>query len=389
MEKVTLKHVAPTDLRPAVYNPRKIGDTERAALLRGVAEFGVIDPIVARAEDLMVLGGHQRLSVAIELGLATVPVALVEGLSDDRAAAVNVLLNNPKAQGAWDMKALSDVLSELDAHGFDATLTGFDEGELEGILAWTPDPDKAGEEDANVDLTPPVEPISNPGEVYQLGRHRLMCGDATRFDHVERLIAGASVGMCYTDPPYGIKIVSSKGHIGASNLAQVGSYAPVIGDDSTQTAVDAFNLVSALSIPVVIFWGANYYAESLPPSSCWIVWDKENGDNNFADCELAWTNQRSAVRIFRHMWQGMIKASERGEKRVHPTQKPVALAEWCFDKFGSARDVILDLFGGSGSTLVAAERMGRTSLIMEMSPAYCDVIRNRYAALVGDTEAAA
>src|SRR5690242_18908112 len=105
---VTLKHLPPGDLKPAVYNPRKIGYTERAALKRGIAEFGMIDPIVARSEDLLVLGGHQRLSVAVEMGLESVPVALVPGLDDNRAAALNVLLNNPRAQGAWDMKALSD-----------------------------------------------------------------------------------------------------------------------------------------------------------------------------------------------------------------------------------------------------------------------------------------
>lgn len=135
---ISLKQLDPKDLKPAAYNPRKIGEAERAALLRGVAEFGMVDPIVARAEDLMVLGGHQRLSVAIELGLASVPVVLLPGLDNDRAAAINILLNNPRAQGAWDMKALSDVLSELDAHGFDATLTGFTDDELGEILGHIP-----------------------------------------------------------------------------------------------------------------------------------------------------------------------------------------------------------------------------------------------------------
>ena len=128
----------------------------------------------------------------------------------------------------------------------------------------------------------------------------------------------------------------------------------------------------------MIFWGGNHYASSLPSSSCWIVWDKKNAGNDFADAELAWTNQKTAVRIFEHMWNGMLKASERGESRVHPTQKPVALAEWCFEHYGKLGDKVIDLFGGYGSTLIACEKTGRTGYLMEMSPAYCDVIIQRW-----------
>jgi site-specific DNA-methyltransferase (adenine-specific)/modification methylase len=142
----------------------------------------------------------------------------------------------------------------------------------------------------------------------------------------------------------------------------------------------------ALGVPVLIFWGGNYYASTLPDSTCWLVWDKRDGtaSDDHADGELAWTNQTTPVRIFHHLWRGMIKASERNERRVHPTQKPVALAEWCMNLYGEAGDNVLDLFGGSGWTVIAAERTGRTAFVMEMSEAYCDVIRRRYAAFVGD-----
>jgi DNA modification methylase len=133
----------------------------------------------------------------------------------------------------------------------------------------------------------------------------------------------------------------------------------------------------------MIFWGGNYYADRLPASSAWLVWDKDNGQSFFADGEIAWTNQKTAVRIFKHQWNGLIKASERGEKRVHPTQKPVALAEWCFEHYSEKEDKVLDLFGGSGSTLIACEKTGRKCYMMELSPAYCDVIVSRWEQATG------
>ncbi len=136
---------------------------------------------------------------------------------------------------------------------------------------------------------------------------------------------------------------------------------------------------------IQVWWGGNHYAASagLPDSSCWLVWDKEN-TGNFADAELAWTNHCGAVRLLRHMWNGMLRASERG-KRVHPTQKPVALAEWAFEQVDreNMRLVVLDLFGGSGSTLIAAYRTGRRCAMIEMEPAYVDVICRRFQEFTG------
>lgn len=134
---IRLEHVAPSALTPAPYNPRTVSSEALGRLRRGIAEYGIVDPIIARREDGLVIGGHQRLRAAIDLGLSVVPVVYLDGVTDDRAAALNVLLNNPSAQGAWDMARLSDIVSSLDAHGFDATLTGFDDGELEKLLTWT------------------------------------------------------------------------------------------------------------------------------------------------------------------------------------------------------------------------------------------------------------
>jgi 16S rRNA G966 N2-methylase RsmD len=262
----------------------------------------------------------------------------------------------------------------------------------------------------------PAEPVSKLGDLYIMGDHRLLCGDSTCVTDVERLMGGAKADMVFTDPPYGVSIVNVRGQVstglppdpalrrksgtvGASKpfgkvetidrgmkakpIIEANVYPEIIGDDSTDTAVDAYTLCASLKIKVMIFWGGNYYADRLPASSAWLVWDKDNGQSFFGDGEIAWTNQKTAVRIFKHQWNGLIKASERGEKRVHPTQKPVALAEWCFEHYSEKEDKVLDLFGGSGSTLIACEKTGRKCYMMELSPAYCDVIVSRWEQATG------
>jgi DNA modification methylase len=190
------------------------------------------------------------------------------------------------------------------------------------------------------------------------------------------LINESKIGLVLTDPPYGVAVVKD-GKVGADfGVAKKGKYKQIIGDDSTDTAIASYELLKDLSDKQIL-WGGNYYASALNNSSCWIVWDKKN-NGSFADCELAWTNQTTAVRKFEHMWNGMIKDSERGEKRVHPTQKPVALSEWCFDNYGEDCATVLDLFGGSGSTLIACENKGKSCFMMELSENYNDVIIERW-----------
>jgi hypothetical protein len=163
-------------------------------------------------------------------------------------------------------------------------------------------------------------------------------------------------------------------------MIEVGKYAPIIGDDTIDTAVSSATVALSLFPKAVQFWwGGNYYASALPNSSCWIVWDKQN-TGNFADAELAWTNQGTAVRIFQHMWNGLMKASEKGQRRVHPTQKPIALAEWAFEKYGKLDDAIFDPFLGSGMSIIAAQQMEGTRKVIgfELSPEYCTIILERF-----------
>ena len=144
------------------------------------------------------------------------------------------------------------------------------------------------------------------------------------------------------------------------------------------TAIDCFNLCLKLNVKKMIWWGANYYCNVLPISSCWIIWDKNTGTNDFPDCEIAWCNESSPARIFRHTWNGMIKDSERGQKRLHPTQKPIELAKWCIENYSDYNDSILDLFIGSGSSLIAAQMLKRNCFGIDIDPAYTDITIDRY-----------
>lgn len=201
------------------------------------------------------------------------------------------------------------------------------------------------------------------GELYILGEHRLLCGDGTDGHDLQRLIGEEDIDMVFTDPPYGMKAVSSSGVL----KKKYGN--DILNDDSPDTAKNAFKAMQAIGIKKQIWWGANYYSSALPDAACWLVWDKNNGGSDQTDCELAWTNLPGVVRQF-------TQASEK-QNRVHPTQKPVSLIEWALEKYEAK--TVLDIFGGSGSTLIACQKTKRKSFIMEMDPHYCHVILDRWA----------
>jgi hypothetical protein len=182
--------------------------------------------------------------------------------------------------------------------------------------------------------------------------------------------------------PFGSKAQQVRGSVGAAHVVAVGKYAPVIGDNSPETAIHASNhFLTTYPNAVHVWWGGNYYADHLPASPCWLVWNKET-TGNFADCELAWTNQDKAARLFTHRWNGMLRDSEH-ERRWHPTQKPAALAAWVYETLGQPGDIILDPFLGSGPSLLAAEQTGRTVYGCELSIEYISIALERWHQLTG------
>lgn len=202
--------------------------------------------------------------------------------------------------------------------------------------------------------------------------------------------------LCLTDPPYGISVVQNKSvggdkafgskgeQSGASNIIKANRYAEIVGDDTTETAKQNYEIVRDFTENQVIF-GGNYFTDFLRPSRCWLVWDKEN-TGNFADAELAWTSFDKGVKLYKFMWNGLVREGSReveGKTRVHPTQKPVGMLARILDDFTKENDTVLDCFGGSGSTLIACEQTNRKCRMMELDPHYCDVIIKRWEALTG------
>jgi len=308
-----------------------------------------------------------------------VPYALIPGATEQEAK--EQLLEITSQYGHMTMEGLDEFAFDLDLTELDVN---FDALDLDKFLDGLHDKDEIEEDEApEVDEQNPPE--SRLGDIYQLGRHRLMCGSATEFGDVTELVNGIVPDLALTDPPYGIAVVKN-GKVGADfGIAKKGNYSDVIGDDTTDTARNSWQVITELGVPKSVIFGGNYFTDFLPPSATWLVWDKRGDSgirNTFADCELAWSNAGGVARVYSQLWNGMIREGESGQ-RVHPTQKPLGILSRILEDYSSADQNILDLFGGSGSTLIACEQTNRICYMMEFDPKYCDVIRKRYANHIG------
>lgn len=353
-------------LIPYARNSRTHSDEQIAQIAASIKEFGWTNPILVDGEN-GIIAGHGRLSAARKLGHEEVPVIELKDLTETQRKAYIIADNRLALNAGWDNEMLTIELNDLLADGFAMDILGFDAKELDALL--TPEEvEGLTDEDAVPDI--PEEPKTKRGDIYQLGNHRLMCGDSTFLDDVDKLMQGTYPDLIHTDPPYGMNAVSK------SSVLKKNYKTDILGDDNPDVAKDAFNLIYGLYPEAKhIWWGANYYCSALPDSECWLVWDKDNGQSDQTDCELAWANFRSVVRQF-------TKSSEK-TNRVHPTQKPVVLMEWIIKRFKLSANTIADYFGGSGSTLIAAEKHNIQAFIMEFDPKFCDVIVKRWEDFTG------
>jgi len=378
MLKIEYKKI--DSLIPYARNSRTHSNEQISQIASSIKEFGWTNPILID-ETGSIIAGHGRVLAASKLNFTEAPTITLAGLTEAQKRAYVIADNSLALNAGWDLEMLKIEIEDLKEFDFDISLLGFDEEFLDKII----EPEQIEgltDEDAIPDV--PYEPITKLGDIYQLGNHRLMCGDSTSIDAVDKLVNSTKIDLCYTDPLYGINEKGDRSKRGG--LAQ-GNKLKDFKDDTIDYAVEAYQIVEgALNIPRQVWWGANYYCHALPQSNNWFVWDKrveEKQKDTQSDCELAWVKSKwSSVRIFRHLWKGLIKGSEHGQKRVHPTQKPVALAEWSFDYFKEV-NTVLDLFGGSGSTLIACEKTNRSCFMMEFEPHYCDVIVKRWEDFTG------
>jgi DNA modification methylase len=363
--KLTNKNIS--DLIPYVSNSRTHSEDQITQVAASISEFGFTNPVLID-ETGMIIAGHGRCQAAKKLNMEEVPCIVLKGLSEAQKKAYIIADNKLALNAGWDDELLRVELEGLNDLDFDLDLLGFSKNELDELLAEKKPPGLTDEDDVP---EPPETPVSVLGDVWILGNHRLMCGDSTNPLDVMMLMDGDYPKLIHTDPPYGMNAVTKSGVLSKNYKTDI------IGDDNPDIAKNAFALIHGLYPEAKqIWWGANYYCSVLPDSECWLVWDKNNGSSDQTDCELAWANFRSVVRQF-------TQASEK-TNRVHPTQKPVSLVEWILKRFKFSSESIADFFGGSGSTLIAAEKHGSTAFIMEFDPIFIDVIINRWQNFTGN-----
>lgn len=357
MEIIKLKI---TEIKPYDKNPRK-NDGAVDAVAESIKQCGYCAPIVID-EDNVILAGHTRLKALKKLKYKECECVRKVGMTEEQKRKYRLLDNKTNELAEWDIDLLKGELDGLDFLDFDFGFDIADESAPQAIV-----------EDVAPEVDNQAEPITKLGDIWQLGRHRLMCGDSTDKATVELLMDGKKADMVFTDPPYGMNAVSKSGVLSKNYKNDI------MNDNTNEVAISAF-LLSQKLFPTAkqVWFGANYYTECLPSSECWVVWDKNNGASDQTDCELAWTNFRSVVRQF-------TMASEK-TNRVHPTQKPVRLFAEIVKKFENKErfDTVVDLFGGSGSTLIACEQLNRTCYMMELDPKYCDVIVKRWENFTGN-----
>jgi DNA modification methylase len=389
--KITQKKV--DSLIPYINNSRTHSDEQVAQIAASIKEFGWTNPILVDGDN-SIIAGHGRLMAARKLGYKEVPTIELSDLTETQKKAYIIADNRLALNAGWDNELLTIELNDLLADGFALELLGFDPKELDALL----EPEvveNLTDEDAVPDL--PDDPTTKLGDIYQLGNHRLMCGDSTSIDAVDKLMDGQKADMVFTDPPYGMnldtdysKIKGSKKSIGFKGNKLGNTYTAVIGDDKPFDP--SFLMEYFKDAKEQFWWGADYYIDKLPyfgMKGTLQVWNKRSSDaqqEGIGNCfELCFSMVKHKKYVFDFEWFGFLSKDDPKEarNRVHPTMKPTKLIERFFDKWGDGIKVVADVFGGSGSTLIACEKTGRHARLMELDPKYCDVIVRRWEDFTG------
>lgn len=387
------------ELRPDAANPRRISDSELEALTRSIQEFGLIDPVIARAEDKMVIGGHQRLLAARRLGLKEVPVILLD-ISEEKARLLNLALN--KISGSWDEELLARLLADLDhSPDVDLALSGFDDDEIKKLLK-TLEVREKRDRPESFDLEAALEeahrdPRVKPGELWALGEHRLLCGDATKKEDVAKLLDDRKAAMAFTDPPYNVALGDHGGQQEGQKKRRIKNDALPPAEweafcrgwaDNLMAKVDGalYVCMSTKEWPLV----SRVLEEAGGHWSDTVIWRKDRFVLGRADYQRSyepiWYGWPEGAKRF---WCGdrdqsdVWKVARPSSSEAHPTMKPLALIERALENSSKRGDVVLDLFLGSGSTLIAAERTGRICYGTEVDAHYASIVVARWEAFTG------
>jgi DNA modification methylase len=380
-------------LIPYARNARTHNDGQVSQIAGSIAEFGFVNPILV-GDDNVIIAGHGRLMAAQQLGLETVPVIVLRHLTEAQRRALVIADNKIAENAGWNAELLKLELGDLQDLGFDLDVIGFSDEELDELLGLE---DESGQTDD--DAVPEVEeePVSKAGDLWLLGEHRLLCGDATRREELESLMAGDLADMAFTDPPYNVDYGNSaKDKLRGKNRR--------ILNDNLGADFHAF-LEAALGNLLAVTKGACYVAMSSSELdtlqrafreaggkwSTFIIWAKNTFTLGRSDYQRQYEPILYGWREGAdHYWCG---ARDQGDvwffnkpvkNDLHPTMKPVELVERAIRNSSKTRDIVLDLFGGSGSTLIACEKTGRRARVMELDPKYVDVIIRRWQEYTGE-----
>lgn len=390
--------VVPLDaLRPDPANPRRIPDATLDRLRTSLSTFGFVQPILARRADRTIVAGHQRLAAARREGLRDVPVIWLD-LGQDEARALGLALN--RIEGEWDEDLLARLLADLATSDVvDVLTTGFDEAELARYLsdlAVEQDTAKAESFDIGTALLSREDRV-RPGDRWTMGSHVLVCGDATKPEVVERALGGGHAVLGITDPPYNVRLGAHGG------MGRLNGRRPIANDALRTPAWRAFcgdwvtNVLASVDGPLYVFMAAQaipvvatILEEAGAHWSDYVVWRKDRFTPGRADYqrsfEMIWYGWRTGAP---HPWHGGRRQSDVWEvdrparSPLHPTAKPLELVERAIANSSKAGDLVLDLFGGSGTTLIACQRTQRRAALVELDPQYCAVTLARWEAYTG------
>ena len=380
-------------LVPADYNPRKDlkpGDPEYEKLKRSLTEFGYVEPVIWNQTTGHIVGGHQRLKVLIDTGVTDVECVVVE-MGEEKEKALNVALN--KISGEWDKDKLSLLIADLQGADFDVSLTGFDAPEIDALFK---DAQRKGVQDDDFDVNAALkEPkITKPGDLWLLGKHRLVCGDSTKRDVFDLLMDGSQANLVVTDPPYNVNYEGSAGKIKNDNMTDSAFYDFLFASFQNMEA----SMANDASIYVFhadteglnfrrVFSDAGFYLSG----TC--IWKKQS--LVLGRSPYQWRHEPILFgwkKKGRHEWYADRKQTTIWEfdkpkhNADHPTMKPVELLAYPILNSSMANCVVLDPFGGSGSTLIACEQTDRVCHMIELDEKYCDVIVKRYIEQVGSSD---
>lgn len=399
---MNIQKIKITELKPAEYNPRKDlkpEDIEYQKIKKSITEFGYVAPIIIN-NDMTVISGHQRLKVLDELGYNEVECVIVE-LSKNKEKALNIALN--KISGDWDNAKLEELLAELKETDIDLDITGFSFDEVDNILKDITG-SKEDEFDIQQDLDEIDEPITKNGDIWILGKHKLMCGDSTQKEQVLCLMNNQEADMILTDPPYNVAVNDEDEESLKVRHRRLDGL-KIKNDNMNETEFYNFLLDSFKNMYENVKYGGSVYVFHADTEglnfrnafkSCGfklaqcLVWVK----NTFVMCRqdyqwrhepilYGWKEGKAHYFTDSRNQTTVLEFDKPIKNEEHPTMKPIDLLAYLIKNSSKENELILDLFGGSGSTLIAAEQTNRKCYMMELDPKYCDVIIRRWEKLTG------